>query len=543
MLHGHVFDLNTGAPMKGVRVLLEKNGIKARTDSRGYFLLYAPASAIDPTEELPKTDNLIADLPGYKSYRITNILLGQGGTHFIVDMEPGVGVTGREKIHKMMRSPEELKNSQGRPTSTEENFNTQERSISKGVVEPMSVTVPTSIRVGFNCSCATCSSVQIFSLDTYVRLGLDDEWIASWNINSLRAGAVAYRSYGVYHVYHPRNINYDICSTTCCQVLDPLDSHSSTDNATLDTTGVIVVDSTGTAPFFAEYAAENNDNFCADGFTGNPSFNWPCMSDIVDAGTTFNGHGRGMCQWGSQRWAVNQAKDWQWIVNHYYNNNGNPSGARSGLLQLPPVADFSLSSTPSSQTVLQGSSTSYTMTATPSNGFASTIGFSVSGLPGGASASFNPTSITTSGSTTMTVSTSTSTPAGSYLLTITGNSGSINRTSTATLVVQSPPDFSLSISPSSASVGKRGGNAIYWVTITRTGGDSDSVNLSVSGLPAGAVGSFSPNPTTGGTSTLTVSVSSTTARGSYLFTVTGNGSPSGLTRKATATLIKAQGAR
>jgi len=43
-------------------------------------------------------------------------------------------------------------------------------------------------------SSLTCTSVQVYTLDTYVRLGLDDEWISSWNSNSLKAGAIAFRS-------------------------------------------------------------------------------------------------------------------------------------------------------------------------------------------------------------------------------------------------------------------------------------------------------------------------------------------------------------
>jgi hypothetical protein len=77
--------------------------------------------------------------------------------------------------------------------------------------------------------------------------------------------------------------------------------------------------------------------------TGNNG-TWPCMSDIVDVGQTFNGHGRGMCQWGTQRWSVNQGKDFVWIVNHYYNDNGSGTLLRVGALQsgpnsvLPPPA-------------------------------------------------------------------------------------------------------------------------------------------------------------------------------------------------------------
>ena len=220
--------------------------------------------------------------------------------------------------------------------SNENQENPQRLNSSGGNDQPLVVAVPNSIRVGSNCPSGkfSCTTFNVYSLDTYVGTGLDDEWISSWNVESLKAGAIAFRSYGVYHVYHPLTANYDICNTTSCQVHDPTDSSSRTISATDNTTGLIVTDSSGNNPFFAEYAAENNDSACADGFTGSPSANWACMSDAVDAGQTFNGHGRGMCQWGTQRWAINQGRDYVWIVNHYYNNNGSPSGARSGVLQL-----------------------------------------------------------------------------------------------------------------------------------------------------------------------------------------------------------------
>ena len=33
---------------------------------------------------------------------------------------------------------------------------------------------------------------------------------------------------------------------------------------------------------------------------------------------TGNGHGRGLSQWGAYGWAVEQGKDWEWILDHYY---------------------------------------------------------------------------------------------------------------------------------------------------------------------------------------------------------------------------------
>ena len=46
------------------------------------------------------------------------------------------------------------------------------------------------------------------------------------------------------------------------------------------------------------------------------------------------GHGRGMCQWGTQRAAL-QGQLWSSIEDHYYNNNGNPSGLRSAFMTSP----------------------------------------------------------------------------------------------------------------------------------------------------------------------------------------------------------------
>jgi hypothetical protein len=99
-------------------------------------------------------------------------------------------------------------------------------------------------------------------------------------------------------------------------------------------------------------------------------------------------------------------------------------------------------------------------------------------------------------------------------------------------------DFSLSISPATVTVARNGGTATYTVTITRTGGFSAQVTLSVSGLPSGTTGAFSPNPATGGSSTLTLTVSKTTLRNTYTFTVTGIGGSPTLTHTATAQLVK-----
>jgi hypothetical protein len=101
------------------------------------------------------------------------------------------------------------------------------------------------------------------------------------------------------------------------------------------------------------------------------------------------------------------------------------------------------------------------------------------------------------------------------------------------------PDYSLSITPSSATVSRTGGIIAYTVTITPKDGFNQPVTLSVSGLPSGATWSFNSNPATTG-STLNVTVNSSTAQGTFPFTVTATGGTPALTRTATATLVKAR---
>jgi subtilisin len=113
----------------------------------------------------------------------------------------------------------------------------------------------------------------------------------------------------------------------------------------------------------------------------------------------------------------------------------------SGLFfdfQAPTSPGFTLSATPSSQTVGQGNSTTYNLAVISSFGFSGAVSFSASGLPSGATASFSPTSVTGSGSSTMTVTAGSTTPIGSYPLTLTGTSGSLSHFVTVNLVVVIP---------------------------------------------------------------------------------------------------------
>jgi uncharacterized membrane protein len=198
--------------------------------------------------------------------------------------------------------------------------------------------------------------------------------------------------------------------------------------------------------------------------------------------------------------------------------------------------DFSLSSSPSSQTVNQGGSTSYTITLSRSGGFSGTVSLSASGLPSGASTSFSPSSLASGQTTsTLTVQTTASTAPGTYTVTVTGKSGGTSHTTTVSLVIPKP-DFSITAAPSSQTAFV-GGSTSYTVSLARSGGFTGAVTLSASGLPSGVTASFDPGApgSSQTTSTMTVNVGSSTTPGTYTLTITGkNGS---LSHSATVTLV------
>jgi hypothetical protein len=303
LLHGFVTESGTARVLAGVTVRLRPSGEQTVTNASGYFRLLHSAR--------PALGALSFRLDGHKEHEITGVLLETGDTLFREALAPGEGHTARDDRPKVLRSPEELVESQSAPHPPDDLVSAPHGE----PLLPVIIDPPDTIRVGTSCSCTTCSAVSVMSLETYVRRGLNDEWIASWNAHSLRAGAVAYRSYGAYHVAHPLRVNYDICSTACCQVNDT-DTSNGTNLAT-DRTAGYVLERSGSI-FRAEYSAENNawddpndglscanaDLSCGDGFAGSPAASWPCLTDPEGTGHGCFGHGRGACQWGTQRWAT-----------------------------------------------------------------------------------------------------------------------------------------------------------------------------------------------------------------------------------------------
>jgi len=114
-------------------------------------------------------------------------------------------------------------------------------------------------------------------------------------------------------------------------------------------------------------------------------------------------------------------------------------------IELHPIIDilfnpnFSISASPTALTIAQGGSGTSTTTTTLSGDFNSSIALSASALPSGATASFTPASIAApgAGSSTLTISVGSSTPAGTYNVVVSGTGGGQTHTDTINLTVTS----------------------------------------------------------------------------------------------------------
>jgi uncharacterized membrane protein len=249
---------------------------------------------------------------------------------------------------------------------------------------------------------------------------------------------------------------------------------------------------------------------------------------IVAGGGSQNG---GLSRWGDYTsMSVDPADDCTfWYTDEYLASSGSFNWhTRIASFKFPSCtsgpSDFSLAPNPTSLSIPDGSNGSATISTAVTSGSAQTVNLSVSGLPAGATVSFNPASVTAGNSSTMTLNVGATTTPGTYTITVTGTGVSTTHTVTVALTVTSAPtsDFSVGASPNSLSI-VQGSNGSSTISSAVTSGSAQTVNLSAGGQPPGTTVSFNPvTVTAGGSSTITVSVGSSTP-GTYSITVTGTG--------------------
>jgi subtilase family serine protease len=216
---------------------------------------------------------------------------------------------------------------------------------------------------------------------------------------------------------------------------------------------------------------------------------------------------------------------------------GSPNSGLIAALTGPPAASFTLSASPASVSVVQGSSVATSVTAAAANGFSSNVTLANSALPSGVTLGYNPQTINSgAGSSTLTFQTSSATPAGTYPITITGTGGGITQTTTVNLTVTATaPVFTIASSVSSLSITRSSsGSATISASVTQ---GSPTIALTATGVPSRVTVSFSPTSITGSTtSKMTVTVNRRATRGTYTFTVKGTSGTASATKSISLTI-------
>jgi hypothetical protein len=350
---GYVSDDESGEPLAEVQVRAEPSGQETQTDARGYFQIYVPLQTWPEATNSPA--RLSFSRPGFRTEERRYLeLWPRGDWVYRVRLNRGVGlkIVDERLLRRSFQYPLVTRDVAEEPSTwpadlllvsdlgatfspTNDNFHAR----AQPVASTASVRIPTHIRVLRKDGV----TVDYVSLETYCQRTLPSEWIASWGsmgpgncgTNALLAGAVAVRTFAVGCVNSPEDLTYDICSTTACQSYLPEASDSRTTAAVNATANYVLFKPGATRVGFkiAEYSAENNSKglSCGDGFTQPRD---GCMADPVCLGESRSGHGRGMCQWGSARWATGRRmqnrqindgatngyplRDWVWLCEHYY---------------------------------------------------------------------------------------------------------------------------------------------------------------------------------------------------------------------------------
>ena len=190
-----------------------------------------------------------------------------------------------------------------------------------------------------------------------------------------------------------------------------------------------------------------------------------------------------------------------------------------------PPPDFSLSSSPTSITLISGGAAQQiSVNAAPLNGFTGTVSVAIAGLPTGVTAQPTTLSLTPGTAQTLSITAATAATPGNATLTLTGTSGSLTHTSTVTANIAAPaPDFSLTLSPTSLTLAAGATSSPVSITANSLNSFSSTVAVTITGLPTGVSANpatLTLTPGTAQSTTLTATITAPSATPSVTFTGT-----------------------
>jgi hypothetical protein len=197
-----------------------------------------------------------------------------------------------------------------------------------------------------------------------------------------------------------------------------------------------------------------------------------------------------------------------------------------------PDGDFSLATRPAAVAIVPGGAgQQINVNAVSDNGFAGIVTVSFAGLPTGVTAQPAMLTLTPGTAQNVTVTAAATAAAGSAALTLTGASGALNHSVTVAVTISAPPDFTLTVSPTSLTVTAGVAGSQVSVTAAAVNSFGGTVTVAITGLPTGVTANpatLSLPPGIAQSTTLTAALSAVAA----MPTVTFTGTSGGLTHSA-----------
>jgi hypothetical protein len=190
------------------------------------------------------------------------------------------------------------------------------------------------------------------------------------------------------------------------------------------------------------------------------------------------------------------------------------------------VGDFSLGLAPASVTLVPGGAgQQISVNAVAASGFNGMVTVGITGLPAGVTAQPAMLTLTPGSAQTVTVTAAATTAASSAMLTLTGSSGTLSHSATVavTISASAPPDFALSLSPTSLTIMAGAAGSQVSVTAAAVNSFGGTVAVAITGLPSGVTANpatLSLTPGVAQSTTLTAALSAGAATPTVTFTGT-----------------------
>lgn len=299
-IEGWVSDLTSSKPIQGAQVTLD-GSTQATSLADGYFSFstsqISTANTAMPNTGKPVTIQVQA--PGHTPWSIKNADYYRGDTLRLYAKlyTAGKPATSHIAHYRLSNSLAQQMQAGLAPAPPSAMIGTGDASTNSIQVNSNAAAAPASMPASVRVYRTDTGIVEVVPFREYLKHVLPCEWIPTWGTASLKAGAMAVKSYAWFWVSRGGKqtaLGADVKDNTDDQVYDPNISYASTD-AAVDATYQYSMTMSGSL-FQAQY--------CAGSYMADPSGDCPW-------------DGPYMTQWGSS-WHADHGRTWGWILQFYY---------------------------------------------------------------------------------------------------------------------------------------------------------------------------------------------------------------------------------